>query len=91
MRHDGECAQLLFNISKEIKAKLDNEHWYGNVPKSNVSSHECEVAILRKKQVQTDRTLSNNKPDIIIRDNKKGTCMLTCCSSWWQKCDQERS
>ena len=28
------------------------------------------------QQVQTDRTLPNNKPDIIIRDNEKGTCML---------------
>jgi len=28
------------------------------------------------KQVQTDRTIPNNKPDIIIRDNEKGTCML---------------
>jgi hypothetical protein len=27
--------------------------------------------------VQTVRTIPNNKPDIIIHDNKKGTCMLT--------------
>jgi len=26
--------------------------------------------------VQTDRTISNNKPDIMIHDNEKGTCML---------------
>jgi hypothetical protein len=26
---------------------------------------------------ETDRTIPNNKPDIIIRDNKEGTCMLT--------------
>ena len=26
-------------------------------------------------RVQTDRIVSINKPDIIIRDNKKGTCM----------------
>jgi hypothetical protein len=26
--------------------------------------------------VQTDRTIPNNKPDIIIRDSEKGTCML---------------
>ena len=26
--------------------------------------------------IQTDRTIPNNKPDIIIRDNEKGTCML---------------
>ena len=25
---------------------------------------------------KTDRTIPNNKPDIIIRDNEKGTCML---------------
>ena len=27
-------------------------------------------------QVQTNRTISNNKPDIIIRDNEMETCML---------------
>jgi len=26
--------------------------------------------------MQTDRTITNNKPDIIIRDNEKRTCML---------------
>ena len=28
------------------------------------------------QQIQTDRTIPNNKPDIVIRDNEKGTCML---------------
>ena len=28
------------------------------------------------QKVQTDRTIHNNKPDIIILDNEKGTCML---------------
>jgi len=35
------------------------------------------VTILWNQQVQTDRTIPNNKPDIIIRDNEKRTCMLT--------------
>ena len=26
--------------------------------------------------MQTDRTIPNNKPDIIIRDNEKRICML---------------
>jgi hypothetical protein len=34
------------------------------------------VTILWNQQVQTDRTIPNNKPDIIIRDNEKGTRML---------------
>ena len=28
------------------------------------------------QQVRTDRTVPDSKPDIIIRDNKQGTCML---------------
>ena len=28
------------------------------------------------QKIQTDRTKPNNKPDIIIRDNEKVTCML---------------
>ena len=35
-----------------------------------------KVAILCNQQVQTDRTIPNNKPDIIIRDNEKGTVAL---------------
>jgi len=31
---------------------------------------------LWNQQVQTDRSIPNNKPDIIIRDNEKGTCLL---------------
>ena len=34
------------------------------------------MTILFNQQVQTDRTLPNNKPDIIIRDNEERTCML---------------
>jgi len=30
---------------------------------------------LWNQQEQTDRTIHNNKPDIVIRDNEKGTCM----------------
>jgi hypothetical protein len=35
-----------------------------------------KVNILWNQQVQTDRTITNNRPDIIIRYNEKGTCML---------------
>jgi hypothetical protein len=35
-----------------------------------------KATTLWNQQVQTDRTIPSNKPDIMIRDNKKGTCML---------------
>jgi hypothetical protein len=70
------CAQLHFNKCEEIGVKLGNEHWYDLLPKLVETCREDKVTILWNQQVQTDRTLPNNKPDVIIRDNKKGTCML---------------
>jgi len=51
------------------------KHWYEHVPKSVETSQGGKVTIMWDHQVQTDRTLPNNKPDIIIRDNENGTCI----------------
>jgi len=55
---------------------LDKKHWYEHVPKSVETSEGGKVTILWNQQIQTDRSIPNNKPDIIIRDNEKGACML---------------
>jgi hypothetical protein len=55
---------------------LDKKLWYEHVPKSVETSQGNKVNILWNQQVQTDRTIPNNKPDITIRDNENGTCML---------------
>ena len=54
----------------------NNKYWYEHVPKSVETSQGSNVTILWKQQVQTDRSIPNNKPDTIIRDNEKGTCVL---------------
>jgi hypothetical protein len=54
-RHDRNC----------------DTHWYDLIPKSVETSHEGNVTILWNQQVRTDRTIPNNKPDVIIHDNKK--------------------
>ena len=46
------------------------------MPKSVETNQGGKVTILWNQQEQTDRTIPSNKPDIIIRDNVKGTCML---------------
>ena len=43
---------------------------------NNKTGQGGDVTILWTQQVQTDRTIPNNKPNIIIRDNEKRTCML---------------
>ena len=56
--------------------QLDKKHWYEHVPKSVVPTQGGKVTILWNQQLQIDGTIPNNKPEIIIRDNGKGTCML---------------
>jgi len=53
-----------------------NNNNNNNNNKSVETSHGGKVTILWNQQVQTDRTIPNNKPDILIRDNEKGTCLL---------------
>ena len=55
---------------------MDKKYWYEHVPKSAETSQEGKVTILWNQQVQIDRTIPNNKLDIIIRNNEKRTCML---------------
>jgi hypothetical protein len=63
-RRDRVCAQLHFNICKEVGVKLDSELWYEHVPKSAEISQAGKVTISWNQQVQTNRTIPNNKPDI---------------------------
>ena len=70
------CAQLHFNICKETGGHLDKKHWFEHVPKSVETNQGGKITELWNRQVQTDRTLPNNKPDIVIRGNEKGICML---------------
>ena len=75
-RHDRVSAQRHFSICRETGVQLGKKHWYEHVPKSVETSQGGKVTILWNQQVQTDRTIPINKPDIIIHDNEKGTCML---------------
>ena len=80
-RTDGqtEGRATLSNLTGVLRnyVQLDNKHWYDHVPKSVETIHEGGVTILWNLQVRNDRTIPNNKPNIIICDNKHGTCMLT--------------
>jgi hypothetical protein len=74
--HDRVCAQLHRNLRREIGVILDYEQCYDHVPKSVRTSREGLVTILRNQQVQTDSTSPNIKPDSIIRNDEKRTCVL---------------
>jgi hypothetical protein len=85
--HDRVCAQLHFNICKKTGVKMNKKNSYEHVPKSVETSQGGEVTILWNQQIQIDRTIPNNKPDIIIRNNEKGTCMLIDVAISGDRCD----
>ena len=91
-RYDSVCVQLHFNLCKKTGVKLEKEHWCDNVPKLVQTSHEVKVNTLWTQKVQIDRTIPNNKSDIIIRENEKRNMQVKrCCNFWRQRCQQERS
>ena len=51
------------------------ERWYEHKPET-VTENE-EVTILWDLQIHTDRELSANKPDIVIKDHANRCCKLT--------------
>jgi hypothetical protein len=55
---------------------MESGHFGSGFCGNNNNNNNNNNTILWNQQVQTDRTIPNNKPDIVIRDNEKGTCML---------------
>jgi hypothetical protein len=49
---------------------------FEHVPKLAETSSEGKETILWNHQLQTDRTIPDDKPDIITRDNEQVTYML---------------
>ena len=64
------CAQLHFNIRNETAVQLDKKNSGLNMCQNQYkSSQGGKVTTLWNQQIQTGRTIPNNKPYIIIRYN----------------------
>ena len=80
---------------KGVGPGLQGNRTMGELDKKNAGMVTCrnqqkggKVAILWNQQVQSDRTVPNNKPDIITRDNGKGNMYVNRrCNLRRQKCD----
>uniref|UniRef100_A0A8D8ZI32 Uncharacterized protein n=1 Tax=Cacopsylla melanoneura TaxID=428564 RepID=A0A8D8ZI32_9HEMI len=72
-RHNLVAAHLHYNICKAFKIEV-REKWYQHTPEPVINTPE--VTIIWDTQVQTDRAIKANKPDIIIKDKKQKKCLL---------------
>ena len=69
---DRVCAQHFKLCLLGNRGKITNEHWYESASKLAETRYEGNVIILWNQHVPTNRTIPNNKPDIIIYENEKG-------------------
>lgn len=72
-RHNIVAAQLHWNICREFKIEVE-DRWYKHKPDPVINTPE--VTIIWDMQVQTDREIKANKPDIIVKNKKHKTCLL---------------
>ena len=72
-----------------MEAATDSDLFYKISGKTNNNNNDNNNKW--NQQMQTDRTIHNNKPDIVISDNVKETCMLIHVEILEDKCDKEES
>ena len=72
-RHDKAAAYLHWKICREYKIKTADK-WYEHQP--NTVTENDEITILWDMPIQTDRKITANRPDIIIKHKTKKECIL---------------
>ena len=72
-RHDKVGRYLHWKICKESNISV-NDKWYTHTPQG--VTENSDVCILWDFSIHTDRTVSANRPDIIIKDKKQNNCLL---------------
>jgi uncharacterized protein YcsI (UPF0317 family) len=73
MRHDKVGAHLHYSVWKALGIEMTDK-WYTHAPKQ-VYEHE-DVRVFWNQGVHTDRKVTANKPDIVIKNKKEKTCIL---------------
>jgi len=71
MRHDKVCTHLHYSICKALGIET-TDRWYTHIPKT--VREDGEVTVLWNQAIHTDREVTANRPDIIIKNKKEKTC-----------------
>ena len=71
MRHDKVCTHLHYSICKALGTETADKR-YTHMPKPVYE--EGDVTVLWNQAVHTDREVTANRPDMIIKNKKEKTC-----------------
>jgi len=73
MRYDDVCTHLHYSICKALGIETTDK-WYTHIPKP--VCEDGDVTLLWNQAVHTEREVTANSPDIIIKNKKEKTCTL---------------
>ena len=73
MRHDKFCAHLHYSICKALGIE-NTDKWHTHMPKP--MCEEGDVTVLWNQAVHTDREVTANRPDIIIKKKEKTRTLI---------------
>ena len=68
-------AYLHWNICQDHDIEVIDK-WYEHKPESVTHNKAIKITIMWDMPVNTDRTITVNRPDIIIKDSVNSTCKL---------------
>ena len=74
-RHDRAAAYLHWNICQDHNIEVIDK-WYEHKLESVTHNKASKITIMWDMPVNTDRTITVNRPDIIIKDSVNSTCKL---------------
>lgn len=73
-RHNRVCHALHFTLSRHFKCPTPAQKWYEHTPPRVITSEDGKTTILFDQPVITDRTVTANRPDIIVRTGNE--CLI---------------
>ena len=73
MKCNKVCTHLLYSVCKALGIETTDK-WYTHMPKPVYE--EGDVTVLWNQAVHTDREVTANRPDIIIKNKQEKTCTL---------------
>lgn len=72
-RHNKVASYLHWTILKDLGAEV-TEHWYEHAPQKVTNVQD--TVIMWDMAIYTDRTMAANRPDIVVHNRRKKTCLL---------------
>ena len=74
-RHNNAAAYLHWSICKDHDIEITDK-WYEHEPETVTHNKDNNITIMWDMPVNTDRTITANRPDIIVKDSVNSTCKL---------------